>query len=200
MMPSALVPAGRTRPRGVDGRRARWWWLGLPIVPVQGYRLVRTLPRFADADGVTGRVGSGDRRMKVVALGDSVAAGYAVGHHRSSVAGEPPPGSPTGTARRSNGGHAPSPAPPQGGRRVWSRPKPSSTPTWCSSPSVSTTSRTSTARPASAVRGRHCSMRSSPPPHGPRSASSASHRSTTSRRSPDPWRMPSAGEAGSSTQ
>jgi lysophospholipase L1-like esterase len=88
MMPSALVPAGRTRPRGADGRRARWWWLGLPIVPVQGYRLVRTLPRFADADGVTGRVGSGDRRMKVVALGDSVAAGYAVGHHRSSVAGQ----------------------------------------------------------------------------------------------------------------
>lgn len=74
--------------RGVDGRRAPWWWLGLPVVPVQGYRLARTLPRFADADGVTGRVGSGDRRMKVVALGDSVTAGYAVGHHRSSVAGQ----------------------------------------------------------------------------------------------------------------
>ena len=48
----------------------------------------RTIPRFADADGVTGRVGSGDRRMKVVALGDSVTAGYAVEHHRSSVAGQ----------------------------------------------------------------------------------------------------------------
>jgi lysophospholipase L1-like esterase len=55
---------------------------------VQGYRLVRSIPRFADAEGVTGHVGSGERRMKVVALGDSVAAGYAVPHHRSSVAGQ----------------------------------------------------------------------------------------------------------------
>jgi lysophospholipase L1-like esterase len=66
----------------------RLWWLGLPVVPVQGYRLARSIPRFPDADGVTGRVGSGEGRMKVVALGDSVTAGYAVGHHRSSVAGQ----------------------------------------------------------------------------------------------------------------
>ena len=66
----------------------QWWWLGLPLVVLQGYRLRRRLPRFTDADGVTGRVGSGDRRMRVVALGDSVTAGYAVGHHRSSVAGQ----------------------------------------------------------------------------------------------------------------
>ena len=71
-----------------DVRRAQWWWLSLPLVPFQGYRLIRTLPRFADADGVTGRVGTGDRRMRVVALGDSVTAGYAVDHHRSSVAGQ----------------------------------------------------------------------------------------------------------------
>ena len=88
MMPGDLVRVGQARLRGVTGRRARWWWLALPIVPFQGYRLLRTMPRFADADGVTGRVGSGDRRMKVVALGDSVTAGYAVGHHRSSVAGQ----------------------------------------------------------------------------------------------------------------
>ncbi len=70
------------------GRRAQWWWLGLPFVPFQGYRLIRTLPRFADADGVKGRVGSGDRHLRVVALGDSVTAGYAIGHHRSAVAGQ----------------------------------------------------------------------------------------------------------------
>ena len=70
------------------GRPAQWWWLGLPVVPLQGYRLVRTIPRFADADGVVGRVGTGARRMKVVALGDSVTAGYALEHHRSSVAGQ----------------------------------------------------------------------------------------------------------------
>ena len=87
-MRSGRPRVGHSRGRGVDGRRAQWWWLGLPIVPVQGYRLARTLPRFADADGVTGRVGSGTRRMKVVALGDSVTAGYAVDHHRSSVAGQ----------------------------------------------------------------------------------------------------------------
>lgn len=76
------------RLHGVQRRGARWWWLGLPVVAFQGYRLTRTLPRFADADGVTGEVGSGERRLKVVALGDSVAAGYAIGHHRSSVAGQ----------------------------------------------------------------------------------------------------------------
>jgi lysophospholipase L1-like esterase len=87
MVPGDLVRVGRVRLRGAAGRRAPWW-LGLPLVPLQGYRLIRTLPRFEDADGVTGWVGSGDRRMKVVALGDSVTAGYAVGHHRSSVAGQ----------------------------------------------------------------------------------------------------------------
>jgi lysophospholipase L1-like esterase len=87
MMRNGRVRGGRTRRGGAD-RRPQWWWLGLPVVPLQGYRLARTLPRFADADGVTGRVGSGDRRMKVVALGDSVTAGYAVAHHRSSVAGQ----------------------------------------------------------------------------------------------------------------
>ena len=76
------------RLRSVPDPRSHWWWLGLPVVPYQGYRLVRSIPRFADADGVTGRVGSGERRMRVVALGDSVTAGYAVGHHRSSVAGQ----------------------------------------------------------------------------------------------------------------
>jgi lysophospholipase L1-like esterase len=58
------------------------------VAAFQGYRLVRTIPRFCDADGVTGGVGSGARRMRVVALGDSVAAGYAIGHHRSCIAGE----------------------------------------------------------------------------------------------------------------
>jgi len=85
---SQLGAVAQGRPRGVNRRWARWWWLGTPAVAVQGYRLTRTLPRFADADGVTGRVGSGDRRMRIVALGDSVTAGYAVGHHRSSVAGQ----------------------------------------------------------------------------------------------------------------
>lgn len=81
------VQAGpRTAASGL--REMPWWWLGLPVVPIQGYRLMRTIPRFGDADGVTGQVGSGPRRLRVVALGDSVTAGYAVGHHRWSVAGQ----------------------------------------------------------------------------------------------------------------
>lgn len=78
----ARVPAGLGR-----ARRAVPWWLGAPIMPIQGYRLVRSIPRFSDAEGTTGQVGAGPLRMKVVALGDSVAAGYAIDHHRSSVAG-----------------------------------------------------------------------------------------------------------------
>ncbi len=90
MVRDDLVRIARARLLGASSdRQARpWWWLGWPIVPFQGYRLSRTMPRFSDADGIIGQVGSGERRMKVVALGDSVTAGYAVGHHRSSVAGQ----------------------------------------------------------------------------------------------------------------
>lgn len=78
----------RPRETWASWRAAPWWWLGLPVMPFQGYRLIRTIPRFADADGVTGQVGTGARRMRVVAIGDSVTAGYAVGHHKWSVAGQ----------------------------------------------------------------------------------------------------------------
>ncbi len=73
-----------TRKRGAGG----WWLLALPLVPVQGLWLKRTIQRFPDADGVAGRLGSGPARLKVVTLGDSVTAGYAVSHHRASVAGQ----------------------------------------------------------------------------------------------------------------
>ena len=71
----------------LDHRRPRWRWAALPLVPAQAVWLKRTMERFPDADGLTGTVGDGERRMKVVALGDSVTAGYAVAHHRTSVAG-----------------------------------------------------------------------------------------------------------------
>ena len=88
-MVRSILARVELRPRtALAGLRQPPWWLGLPVVPLQGYRLLRTIPRFADAEGVTGQVGSGDRRMKVVAIGDSVTAGYAVGHHRRSVAGQ----------------------------------------------------------------------------------------------------------------
>ncbi len=78
-----------SRRRDTVGRRPRprWRLAGLPLVPAQALWLKRTMERFPDADGLTGTVGDGERRMKVVALGDSVTAGYAVGHHQDTVAG-----------------------------------------------------------------------------------------------------------------
>ncbi len=69
-------------------RPGRLWWLALPLAPAQGLWLKRTMRRYADADGRAGQVGSGSRRLTVVALGDSVAAGYSLAHHRDSVAGQ----------------------------------------------------------------------------------------------------------------
>ncbi|WP_344085396.1 hypothetical protein [Nostocoides veronense] len=69
-------------------RRSRLALLALPIAPFQGIWLTRTMVRYADADGRAGTVGSGPGRLMVVALGDSVTAGYAVPHHRASVAGQ----------------------------------------------------------------------------------------------------------------
>lgn len=63
-------------------------WLALPLAPLQGMWVTHAVPRFAEAAGVRGSVGTGDRMMRVVALGDSVTAGYAIEHHRASVAGQ----------------------------------------------------------------------------------------------------------------
>lgn len=79
------MPRRAQRPRG---GRLGLRWAALPLVPLQGWWLMRTIERFPDAEGMTGRVGSGPRRMKVAALGDSVTAGYALAHHRTSVAGQ----------------------------------------------------------------------------------------------------------------
>ena len=83
----------RTYPRGVNAKEATAYlrrqlpWLALPLAPAQGLWVTRRVPRLAEAEGRTGVVGSGERRLKVVAFGDSVTAGYAVAHHRESVAG-----------------------------------------------------------------------------------------------------------------
>lgn len=74
-------------PTGVR-RRGRLALLALPIAPLQGVWLTRTIARYADAHGRIGTVGTGPGRRTVVALGDSVTAGYAVPHHRASVAGQ----------------------------------------------------------------------------------------------------------------
>lgn len=63
-------------------------WLALPLAPAQGMWVTRRVPRLAEAQGRSGVVGTGERTLRVVALGDSVTAGYALAHHRVSVAGQ----------------------------------------------------------------------------------------------------------------
>jgi len=59
----------------------------LPIVLVQGRRVRRTVERLPEATGTTGRIGSGEDLLRVVVVGDSVAAGVGVADHRDSMAG-----------------------------------------------------------------------------------------------------------------
>lgn len=59
----------------------------LPVLLVQGTLVRRTTPRLADAEGVEGRVGAGVGPVRVVMLGDSVAAGVGLTHHEESLVG-----------------------------------------------------------------------------------------------------------------
>lgn len=82
----AKADGGLVTPRWAQMRQLLPW-LALPLVPFQGAWVTRTVPRLAEAAGTSGTVGHGPRRMKVVALGDSVTAGYGIEHHCDSVAG-----------------------------------------------------------------------------------------------------------------
>jgi len=61
-------------------------WLGLPVLLTQGLRVRRETLRLPDADGLTGAAGEG-APLNLVVLGDSVAAGVGVDHHRDTLAG-----------------------------------------------------------------------------------------------------------------
>lgn len=61
-------------------------WLGLPVLLSQGLRVRRDTLRLPDADGLTGAAGEG-KPLNLVVLGDSVAAGVGVDHHRDTLAG-----------------------------------------------------------------------------------------------------------------
>ncbi len=75
------------RPGQLTALRRHLPWIAPPLAPVQGVWLTRRVPRLADADGRSGTLGHGERELRVIVLGDSVAAGYAVPHHRATVAG-----------------------------------------------------------------------------------------------------------------
>ena len=59
----------------------------LPVVIVQGRRVRRRVERLPDATGTSGQVGRGGDVLRVVVVGDSVAAGVGVSEHRDSMAG-----------------------------------------------------------------------------------------------------------------
>jgi lysophospholipase L1-like esterase len=59
----------------------------LPIVVLQGRRVRRRVERLPEATGTSGRVGRGGDLLRVVVVGDSVAAGVGVREHRHSMAG-----------------------------------------------------------------------------------------------------------------
>ena len=59
----------------------------LPVVVAQGRRVRRTVERLPEATGTSGLVGAGGDVLRVVVVGDSVAAGVGVAEHRDSMAG-----------------------------------------------------------------------------------------------------------------
>ncbi len=59
----------------------------LPVVVFQGRRVRRTVERLPEATGNSGQVGGGGDVLRVVVVGDSVAAGVGVREHRDSMAG-----------------------------------------------------------------------------------------------------------------
>lgn len=82
--PGELTPV-RRRPAGRLRNAAPL--IALPLAPLQGAWVQRRVPRFPDAEGRTGTAGDGERVVRLVVVGDSVAAGYAVPHHRTTVSG-----------------------------------------------------------------------------------------------------------------
>ena len=59
----------------------------LPVVVYQGRGVRRRVERLPEATGTSGQVGSGGDLIRVVVVGDSVAAGVGVREHRDSMAG-----------------------------------------------------------------------------------------------------------------
>lgn len=59
----------------------------LPVLLAQGTRVRRRTPRLADAEGIEGTAGTGEGPLRLVMLGDSVAAGVGLAHHDESLVG-----------------------------------------------------------------------------------------------------------------
>jgi lysophospholipase L1-like esterase len=63
-------------------------WAGFPVLLTQGLRVRRTTLRLAEASGTTGSVGGDGEALRLVVLGDSVAAGVGVARHDDTMAGQ----------------------------------------------------------------------------------------------------------------
>jgi lysophospholipase L1-like esterase len=63
-------------------------WAAFPVLLTQGLKVRRTVLRLPDADGLTGEVSGPGEPLHLVVVGDSVAAGVGVDHHRETLTGE----------------------------------------------------------------------------------------------------------------
>jgi lysophospholipase L1-like esterase len=63
-------------------------WAAFPVLLTQGLNVRRTVLRLPDADGLTGEVAGPGEPLRLVVVGDSVAAGVGVDHHRETLSGE----------------------------------------------------------------------------------------------------------------
>jgi lysophospholipase L1-like esterase len=63
-------------------------WAAFPVLLTQGLRVRRTVLRLPDADGLIGEVAGPGMPLRLVVVGDSVAAGVGVDHHRETLTGE----------------------------------------------------------------------------------------------------------------
>ena len=63
-------------------------WAAFPVLVTQGLRVRRTVLRLPDADGLIGEVAGSGEPLRLVVVGDSVAAGVGVDHHRETLTGE----------------------------------------------------------------------------------------------------------------
>lgn len=69
----------------VLSRTPIWCWL--PLYAVQGARVRATTLRLPEAEGRCGSAGSGDHALRLVVVGDSVAAGVGAAHHDQTMTG-----------------------------------------------------------------------------------------------------------------
>lgn len=63
-------------------------WAWLPVFLTQGLRVRATTPRLPEAKGTSGSTGESDDPLRLVVVGDSVAAGIGLDHNEEALTGQ----------------------------------------------------------------------------------------------------------------